>query len=264
MLSFFKNIWNYRYYIVSSIKTDYKTRYARSRLGLLWAVLQPLAMVLVYAFILSNILTAKLPGVVTQYAYPIYILSGIVAWTLFSEIVNRILTVFIDNASLIKKMSFPKIALPIVVTGSSLVNYVLFLVLAFSVFFILGHHAYRYLYWLPALTTILLLFSIGFGLLFGLLNVFIRDVGQIVTILLQFWFWFTPIVYMISIIPHQYQYVIYLNPLTGIIQGYQDVLLYDRSPNLSMLLYPSILSVLLFSLAIYVYKKASKEMADVL
>ncbi|USH03259.1 ABC transporter permease [Grimontia kaedaensis] len=260
----FKSIYGYRFYIVSAIKADYKTRYARSKLGLLWAILQPLAMVSVYAFILSNILTAKLPGVATQYAYPIYILSGVIAWTLFSEVVTRMLSVFIDNASLIKKMNFPKVTLPVVVTGSALVNYLVFVILSYLVFFLLGHNAFGGLIWLPVLTIILLMFSIGFGLLFGILNVFIRDISQIISILLQFWFWFTPIVYMTSIIPNEYHNIIYINPMVSIVEGYQEVMLYNASPNLVALLYPVTVSIVLLLLSLFVYKKAKMEMADVL
>ncbi|OOE95352.1 ABC transporter permease, partial [Salinivibrio sp. IB643] len=110
-------LWAYRYFILSSIRTEFRSRFARSKVGGLWMVLNPLAMVLVYALILSQIMTAKLPEVATQYAYPIYLLSGVIGWTLFSEILGRCLTIFIDNGNLLKKMSFPKFALPLIVIG---------------------------------------------------------------------------------------------------------------------------------------------------
>ncbi|WP_434658134.1 ABC transporter permease [Sulfurimonas sp. NW9] len=88
-------LWAYRFFIVSSIKTEFKTRFARSKIGGFWMVIHPLAQVLVYALILSQIMKAKLPEVQTQYAYPIYILSGILAWTLFSDILTRSLNVLL-------------------------------------------------------------------------------------------------------------------------------------------------------------------------
>ena len=264
MKNIFSAVWAYRFFIISSIKTEFISKFARSRFGGLWIVLHPLALVLIYALILSQIMTAKLPGVATQYAYPIYILSGIVGWTLFSEILGRTLTVFIDNGNLLKKMSFPKISLPLIVIGSALTNFFLLFVMMFIVFGFLGHLPYHFLYWLPLLISITIALAVGMGLFFGVLNVFIRDVGQVMTIILQFWFWLTPIVYMVSIIPEKHHWIIMLNPLTGIIMGFQNVLLYDKAPDLNVLVYPSIFAFVFLVLAMVLFKKASEEMADVL
>lgn len=227
-------------------------------------IIHPLAMVIVYTLILSQIMTAKLPGVATQYAYPIYILSGIIGWTFFSEIFNRSLNVFIDNANLIKKMSFPKLALPIIIIGTALLNFMIFIFITFLVLAFLGHFPYHALYWLPLLVFLTLLLAISMGLFFGILNIFIRDIGQLMSVLLQFWFWFTPIVYMISIVPEKYHKFFMINPLNGIIMGYQNILLYDKAPDFDLLIYPSFIILLFSILTAFIYKKANKEMADVL
>lgn len=257
-------VWAYRFFIVSSIKTEFRSRFVRSKFGGLWMVLHPLALVLIYALILSQIMTAKLPGVASQYAYPIYILSGMVGWTLFSEILGRSLTVFIDNGNLLKKMSFPKLTLPLITIGSSFINFVFLFVIMFVVFAFLGHLPYQSLHWMPLLVLITIGLAIGVGLFFGILNVFIRDAGQVMTIVLQFWFWLTPIVYMSSIIPQKYHALLMLNPMTGITMGYQNVLLYDKAPDLHILIYPSLFALLFLFLALVVFKKANEEMADVL
>lgn len=257
-------LWAYRYFILSSIRTEFRSRFARSKLGGLWMVLNPLAMVLVYALILSQIMSAKLPEVTTQYAYPIYMLSGIIGWTLFSEVLGRCLTVFIDNGNMLKKMSFPKLALPLIVIGSGLVNNILMFITMFAVFGFLGHIPFHSLYWLPLLILITIGLASGVGLFFGILNVFMRDVGQVLNVVLQFWFWLTPIVYMLSIVPSKYHYVLMLNPMTGLTMGYHSVLLYDKAPDLSLLIYPSCLALIFLALAMIMFKKASEEMADVL
>lgn len=259
-----KSIWAYRFFILSSIKTEFKSRFARSKLGGFWMVLHPLAQVLVYALILSQIMKAKLPEVDSQYAYPIYILSGIVGWTLFTEIVNRLLNVFIENANLLKKMVFPKLALPLITIGSSFINFMILFVMMYIVFGFLGHLPYHAIYWMPLLVLITIALGVGIGLFLGVINVFIRDVGQVMNIILQFWFWLTPIVYMTSIIPQKYHGLLMLNPMTGIIMGYQNVLLYDKSPDLKLLVYPSIVAIVFLALALFVYKKANEDMADVL
>ena len=264
MRRIFLAVWAYRFFIISSIKTEFKSRFVRSKFGGLWMVLHPLALVLIYALILSQIMTAKLPGVATQYAYPIYILSGMVGWTLFSEIFGRSLTVFIDNGNLIKKMAFPKLALPLITIGSAFVNFLLLFVMMFVVFGFLGHLPFHALHWLPLLIVLTVGLALGMGLFFGILNVFIRDIGQVMNIVLQFWFWLTPIVYMMTIVPEKYHWMFMLNPMTSITMGYQNILLYDKAPDLSSLIYPTIITFVFLVLSMIIFKKANEEMADVL
>src|SRR5574342_539482 len=100
MIGMLLGAWRYRYFILSSIRTEVRVRFIRSRLGGLWMILNPLAQVLIFAFVLSAVLSAKLPGVSNQYAYAIYLMAGILGWSLFLEIVNRCLTLFIDNGNI--------------------------------------------------------------------------------------------------------------------------------------------------------------------
>lgn len=257
-------VWAYRYFIFSSIKTEFKSRFAGSKFGALWVVLHPLALVLIYALILSQIMSVKHPTLASQYSYPIYILSGMLGWTLFTEILGRSLTVFIDNGNLLKKMAFPKLSLPLITIGSALVNFTFLFLTMFVVFGFLGHLPYHALLWMPVLVILTVGLAAGIGLFFGILNVFIRDIGQVMSIVLQFWFWLTPIVYMSSIIPEKYHDLLLLNPMTGITMGYHNVLLYDKAPDLGLLIYPSIFAILSLVMAMVIFKKASEEMADVL
>ena len=260
----FLAVWSYRYFILSSIKTEFKSRFIRSKLGGLWIVIHPLAQVLIYALILSQIMTAKLPEVSTQYAYPIYILSGVVIWTLFAEVLGKSLNVFIANGNLIKKMAFPKLSLPLITIGGALINFTVLIVVMFIVFGFLKHIPYHALYWLPLLTLLTLALAIGIGIFLGTLNVFIRDIGQMMDVVLQFWFWLTPIVYMMSIVPEKYHNLFMLNPMTGIVMGFQNILLYDKAPDLNLLVYPTIFAIISLILAMIVFYKAREDMADVL
>ena len=264
MKNIFLAVWNYRYFILSSIKTEFRTRFARSKLGTFWIVMHPLAQVLIYALVLSQIMKSKLPGIESHYAYPIYLLAGMLGWSLFSDIMGKLLTVFISNANLLKKVSFPKLVLPVIAIGSTLVNFVLMLLIMFIVFAFLGHMPYHALYWLPLLIVLTIGLAVGIGLLLGTFNVFMRDIGQMMNIILQFWFWLTPVVYMPSIIPERYHFLLMLNPLTGIIMGYHDVLVYDKSPDIATLLYPAIFAIVAMFFSLVIFRKASTEMADVL
>ncbi|KFN39354.1 MAG: ABC transporter [Sulfuricurvum sp. MLSB] len=257
-------IWAYRYFVISSIKTEFRSRFARSSLGGIWMILHPLAQVAIYALVLSAVLAAKLPGINSQYAYAIYLMAGILGWSLFAEVFGRSLGVFVDNGNLLKKMAFPKIALPLIVTGSALVNNFLLFGAILIVFGLLGHLPSLALLWLPLLLVTTLILALGLGLALGIINVFVRDIGQIVPILLQFWFWLTPVVYVSSLIPEKYHSVMMLNPMSGIVMGYQSILVYNKAPDMSMLIYPLTIACAALGLAFFMYFRANEEMADAL
>lgn len=255
-------IWRYRFFIVSSIKTELQIKFIRSRLGGLWMILNPLAQVLIFAFILSAVLSAKLPGIDNKYGYAIYLMAGTLGWSLFAEIVNRCLTLFIDNSNILKKLAFPTIALPVILVGSSLVNNLFLFVAILAIFGLLGHTPGTALIWMPVLMVITSALAVGLGLGLGVLNVFMRDIGQIVPVVMQFLYWFTPIVYMVKIIPEQYRSWLVLNPLIPIVTGYQDVLLYNRAPNWVGLGGVAIVAVVLLTFSLLIFRKANREMVD--
>lgn len=262
MFGMFSGAWRYRFFILSSIKTEFRTKFVRSRLGGFWMILNPLSQVLIFAFVLSAVLSAKLPGIDNQYAYAIYLMAGILGWSLFAEIVNRCLMLFIDNGNIIKKLAFPKIALPLIATGNALVNNVLLLVAVLAIFGVLGHPPGSALIWLPVLMALTIAFALGLGLALGVLNVFMRDIGQVVPVMLQFLYWFTPIVYMANIIPVQHRKWLVFNPLNPIIAGYQDILLHNRAPDLMGLASTFGIAFVLLALALVLFRKASPEMVD--
>ncbi|MFI0471729.1 ABC transporter permease [Halomonas sp. HMF6819] len=264
MLGLLHGTWSYRQFIIDSIRNDFANRFARSRWGFVWMVAQPLAMVLVYALILSEILAARLPGIENQYAYAIYLSAGFLVWTLFFELLTRTLTLFIDNANLIKKMRFPRIALPLIVVGTGIINNGILFVAILGVFAALGHLGGSELLWIFPMTLLTALLALGFGLILGVLNVFIRDVGQFVTIVLQFWFWLTPIVYPLVIVPEEYRYLLQYNPLFPIVNAYQNILVYGQSPDLATLIPIALLAIGLLVVGLLLFRKASPEMTDAL
>jgi len=257
-------LYRYRHFVTSSIVNDIKARFARSRLGALWVILQPLAQVAIFAIVLSEVLAARLPGVESKFGFAIYLTAGLMAWSLFSEIVLRSSTVFIDNANLLKKIAFPRVCLPVVVAGSSLVNNAMLFVAILVVFALLGHWSGRAVVYLPVLVAVTTLFAIGLGLFLGVLNVFVRDVGQVTGVVIQLWFWLTPIVYPANIIPERFRKFVELNPMTHVVGGYQDVLLRNQAPDLSGLLLPLAVGLVLLVISFVLFRRASAEMVDVL
>lgn len=262
--SLVKAVWQYRYFIYTSVRADFNGRVSRSRLGLLWLVIAPLSQVLIYAFVLSSLMSQRLPNIDNRFSYSLYLLAGFLGWYLFTDIFNRCLTLFIDNANVLKKISFPRMALPFVVVISSTINNVIFFVIVAAVYLATGYGFSTSLVWLPVLFLLNILFATGLGLVCGVVNVFIRDVGQMCGVVIQFLFWLTPIVYTINILPPLFQKIVMLNPLFWIIDSYHRVLVYGTAPDYAALGALTLLSVALLSLALFLFRKSSSEMVDVL
>ena len=257
-------IWRYRHFIVSSIKNELRSRFVRSKLGAAWMILQPLAQVAIYALVLSRVLAAKLPGINNRYAYVIYLMAGMTAWSLFSELLSRSVNMFVDNGSLMKKIMFPRVCLPVIVAGSALVNNVLLLAAAIGVFLLVGHMPTMAYLWLPLLFLVNVVFSMGLGLLLGVINVFVRDVAQVMTVVLQLWFWLTPVVYMPTIIPERLKMALELNPMYHIVLSFQSVMLYGEAPHVEGLIAVGVFGLIMLGVSLLMFRRAAPEMVDVL
>jgi lipopolysaccharide transport system permease protein len=257
-------LWRYRYFVLASIAGELKGRFARSRLGLLWSILHPLAQAAIFALVLAEVLGAKLGGMEDRTAYPVYLLAGMAAWTLFSEILNRCLTVFIEYSGTLKKIAFPRICLPVIVWGSALLNHLFLLAAVLAVFVFLGYVPGVAWLVLPLGILLVSLFAFGLGVMLGIFNVFSRDVGQVVAVALQLWFWLTPIVYPQTVVPENLRWLLHLNPMVPLVGIYQDALVFNRLPDLTPLLLPTGLAIGLFALSFFLFKRASAELVDVL
>ena len=259
-----RDIWRYRQFILSSVQSELSARFVRSRLGGLWMIIHPMGQVLMYTLILSAVLSAKLPGIDSRFAYAIYLLAGILGWTLFTEVVDRCSRVFIENAEIMKKMVFPRICLPIIIVVTALLNNFLLFTAGFMVFLALGHTPGAGLVWLPLVVAVNLGLAVGLGLVLGVLNVFIRDIGQMVGLALQYGFWFTPIVYMPEIVPEGLRFLLRFNPLYWVVTAYQNILVFHAAPHWAGLGAVALLAAFLLFLALFLFRRAAPEMVDVL
>ena len=255
--------WSYRGFIRSSIANDYRTRYARSRVGTAWIMLQPLAQSLIFALVLADVLAARMQGIPNRYGYAVYLMAGMLCWSLFSEILTRCISVFVDNANLLRKMRFPRIALPAIVIGSAIVANVAFACVVLIAAPLLGFPLSTNWLWLPALGALTGLLAASFGLAIGIVNVFARDAGQVAGVALQFLYWATPIVYPASIVPAGMKTVLRLNPLTPLVESYQSVIVYGRGPSAG--LWSTVLIALVMTLvSAFLFRRASPELVDAL
>jgi lipopolysaccharide transport system permease protein len=262
MKNMLKSLWAYRSFIFGSVKREFQSKYRNSLLGAAWTLINPLAMIIVYTMIFSQIMHSKLPGIDGSFAYSIYLCAGILTWGLFAEIVSRAQNTFLEHANLLKKLSFPRLCLPVIVVTNAMINFFIVFGL-FSIFLLISGNfpGLVYLALFPVLA-ILIVFAIGLGISLGVLNVFFRDVGQLFGIVIQFWFWLTPIVYPISILPESMRSLMSYNPMANLINAFQDILVTGQWPIWQSLLPVTIIAIALCALGMRLFRKHVGEMVD--
>lgn len=259
-----RSLWQYRYFILSSIRGELKGRFARSYLGGFWFILHPLAQSLIFSIVLAEVMHARMPNMESSAAYPIYLLSGMAAWGLFAEILNRSLTIFIEQATALKKIAFPRLCLPVIVWGGAIINHLLLLFAIAIIFIFFGHYPGSAWIYIPIGIALISALAFGLGVFLGIINVFARDVGQVMTVVMQLWFWLTPIVYVQNAVPASVNTYINLNPLTGLIAIYQDALLLNQAPHFSNMIPSVIIAAVAVIASFILFRRASPELVDAL
>jgi lipopolysaccharide transport system permease protein len=258
-----RHIWEYRQFIFSCVKRDFLSKYKGSILGLVWSVLQPLALIIIYTVVFSEIMRNKLAGMENvTFAYSLYLCSGILTWNLFQETLTSSVNVFLQNSNLMKKVSFPRICLPVITMCSAFLNFMI----GFSLFllFLVIISAFPIESFLSVLVVLFvqIAFSLTLGIGLGVLNVFFRDVGQFLNVILQFWFWFTPVVYPINIVPKYFQTLLTINPMFSVIKSYQNIFVYNTWPEWQGLGIVFLISLIMGYWALHIYRKHVGEMVD--
>jgi lipopolysaccharide transport system permease protein len=262
MLEIFRALWGYRGFVFGSVKREFQSKYRNSILGAAWSVLNPLAMIVVYTVIFTEVMQAKLPATTNPFGYSIYLCSGILTWGFFAEIVGRAQTVFIDNSNLLKKLSFPRLCLPAIILLSASLNF--FIVFSLFTLFLLGSGSFPgwvYLGVFPLLALVALL-AIGLGIVLGVLNVFFRDVGQFFSIVLTFWFWLTPIVYPAASLSVRLRDLISYNPMTPLMAAFQEVFVHGVWPQWASLWPIALLATFLCLGGLTLFRRRVGEMVD--
>lgn len=259
----FRSLWAYRGFVLSSVLREFNGRYRESLLGAFWAVASPLAMIVIYTVIFSQLMRPSLPGHdATPFAYSIYLCAGVITWGLFAEMLGRLNNVFLEHGNLIKKASFPRICLPAIVALSALINFGIILALYLVFLAVIGHWPGWALLGLVPLLLLQLLFTLGLGVFLGTLNVFFRDVGQLTGVVLQFWFWLTPIVYTLPALPGRARDILQYNPLQPLIAAYQHLFLDRAMPDFTALWPLALLTAFFLLLGGYFFLARVGELVD--
>lgn len=216
--------WTWRGFVFASVARELRARYARSLFGWAWLLLPPLVLIAIYTLVFSRMMRGAGVPDLGPYSYSVFLCAGMLTWQWFSELLSRVVGLFTQHATLIKKTAVPLPALlaaDLLVTSFGLaVQLALFALLLLALGLWPGWQA---LLFLPLLFTQGLL-AVGLGLGLSVLHVFFRDVGMGLSLVLQVWFWITPIVYPATAIPAGFQDLLAWNFLTPLIQAYQAVI----------------------------------------
>jgi len=264
MSGMFREVWGRRDFIAGSVKREFTSRWVRTQLGPFWLIAQPLATIVIFTVIFVNIMRPGMPSHDSKFAYSIYLCAGVLFYTLFSEMLGRSVGIFVENANLLKKIYFPKLCLPIIVMVSSLLNFGVTMLL-FAGFLVLAgaFPGWVVAYMVPVLV-VLVVFTMGLGMLLACINVFYRDVQQVVQVLVQFWFWLTPIVYLPDMLPDRVAGLLNWNPLFPLVRAYQGIFLDQAVPDWSSLIFPGLLGLVFTGLGIVLFYRLQGEIVDAL
>lgn len=224
IFSVFREIWQARTLLLSLARNDFKTRYAGSYLGTFWAFVQPIMTIMVFWFVFE---VGFRTGKVGDVPYILWFSCGLIPWFFFADAWAGASNSFIEYSYLVKKVVFQISTLPLIKIISSLFVHFVFLAFLFSLFLFYGYlPTWSYLQLLYySLCMICLVFSLGF--LSASIVPFIKDVNQIISIVLQFGMWMTPIMWSYTMVPSQYHWLFHLNPMFYIVEGYRNALFYQ-------------------------------------
>jgi ABC-type polysaccharide/polyol phosphate export permease len=226
LLPYVETFSRYRFLLWQLIQRDFKSKYKRSVLGILWTLLNPLLTMMVLTIVFSNLFRFDIPN------FPVYLLSGQIIFGFFSESTNTSMGSIIGGGSMIKKIYIPKYIFPLSRVLSSLVN----LLLALLAFLLVAGITRSPIYWTIVLLPIPLfytfLFSLGVGMFLSAATVFFRDLSYLYGIVLTAWTYLTPIFYPATIIPENLRFILTLNPMAHFIQYFRNVALYGTLPDL--------------------------------
>lgn len=250
--------------ILELTRRDFTERFAGSILGSVWAFIWPLVNLFVYIIVFGKLMGAWLPGKSEFYAYSLYLAVGLLPWNALTSSIVRSTSVFLDKKHLISKirMSLPSLLLYIIL--SETITFVISMLLFFIFLFFSGYQFHAGIMLIIFIYYLQQLFAFGFGLLAATLTVFIRDFKEVVGIFLQLWFWFTPIVYVIDILPDSLKKIMVYNPAYIIIDAYRRIFVYNEDPAFIPLIILTVITHSIILIAYIVFRRLEKDVRDFL
>lgn len=255
----FKELWEYRELLYFLIWRDIKVRYKQTVLGAAWAIIQPFFTMVVFSLFFGRL--AKIPS--DGIPYPIFAYAALVPWTFFANGLNHASNSLVGSSNLIKKIYFPRLAIPIASVLSGIVDFILAFIMLIGMMIYFGFVPTTNVFWLPLLIILALITSLGVSLWLSAMNVQFRDVRYITTFLTQLWLFATPIAYPSSLLSEPWRTIYGINPMVGVVEGFRWALLgTDTAPGAIIVVSSIVALALLISGALY-FRRMEKTFADV-
>ncbi|MHC1749536.1 MAG: ABC transporter permease [Cellulosilyticaceae bacterium] len=251
-----KELYNYREMMYNLVKKDLRTRYKGSFLGFLWTFINPLLQLIIYTVVFSTIMRVNVDK------FYIYLFVALIPWIFFTTAIQGGATSILAGKDLIKKIYFPRLIMPISVVNAAFMNMLFSMVIVFLALIISGIGLSKYIIFLPIIMVLEYLLALGLAFIFSALNVFFRDLEHILGIIIMGWFYLTPIVYTLDMVPKQYTVLFNLNPMTTIIMTYRDILYYKQMPNFSALWQIFIWSIGFIVIGYLLFQKLQKRFVE--
>lgn len=254
---YFVDIFSYRELIFNLVAKDLKVRYKTAMLGFLWALLNPLLMMVILSVVFSVFLKLKIEK------YPLFLLTALLPWHFLSQSLSIATTSIVDNANLIRKIPFPREIIPLSVIIAQFIFFLLSLMILFIFLVIFKIRLTLLILFLPLALLLQFIFILSISLITSALHTRYRDVKYIVEALLLCWFYLTPIFYPLSLVPSQFQRIYMLNPMACVVIIYRDVLFYAKTPDFSIAGYTLSVSLVFLIVGLLIFKRTESLFADV-
>jgi len=247
-------LWEYRELIYNFVARDVKIRYKQTALGFLWAIIQPLSLMVVFTLFFGRL--AKIPSEGIPYSF-----AALIPWTLFAEGLTRSTTSMVQNASIMTKVYFPRLIMPISGIVSPLVDFAIAFIILLLMMGYYGFLPTIAIILLPFFTLLAIMTSLAVGLWLSALNVKYRDFQYTIPFLIQVWLFASPVVYPSSLLPEQFRLLYGLNPMAGVIEGFRWALLGTEPPQAMILLSVGVVILLLVG-GLFYFKRMEQYFAD--
>ena len=254
-----REVWAYRELLYFLTWRDIKVRYKQTALGVIWAILQPLFMMFMFALFFGKLMSVPSDGV----PYPLFAFAGLLPWTFFATAATTSSNSLVVNSNLITKVYFPRLIVPMAAVGAALVDFGITFVVLALLMFVYGIELTWALLLLPVLVVFLTTLVVAFGVLTSALNVKYRDIRFAIPFIIQFWFFASPIIYPTSLVPARWRWLLALNPMTGIIDGFRFALFGRLSSTWHIFVISAIVTFTLLIYALTAFKRMERTFADI-
>ena len=257
-MKIFKDLYNYRELLKTSVKKDIGGKYKHSFLGVLWSFINPLLQILVYALIFP--LVMKNGG--SYKDYTVFMVCGLIPWAYFTTVINRASFIMIENGNILKKVYFPRSILPLSLVTSETINFLVSCIIILAFIVIKGFGISKFILFFPLVLLIQYILLLGIALIFSAVTVYMRDIQHFIGVVLQLLFYATPIVYSIDTIPENFRWILKWNPMTYIIEGYRAIFYNQTMPDLKSLGVLGIISIIILIVGYLLFNKLQKRFAE--